>query len=62
MIHKHNATGNNATIHSVASKSSTVLETFVNGHQNDITQGIVKVLGIFWNKISDEIKFNFEKH
>ena len=46
MIHNHNATGNNATIHSVASKSSTVLETLVNGHQNDITQRIVKVSNI----------------
>ena len=60
MIHKHNATGNNARTHSAVSKSLTVLETFVKGYQNDVTQGIVKALGILWNKISDEIKFNFK--
>ena len=42
--------------------NSTDLETLVNGHKNDIAQENVKVLGILWNKKSDEIIFNFEKH
>ena len=42
--------------------NSTDLETLVLGYENDIAQENVKVLGILWNKKSDEIIFNFEKH
>ena len=42
--------------------NSTDLETLVHGYENDIAKENVKVLGILWNKKSDEIIFNFEKH
>ena len=42
--------------------NSTYLEALDNGYENDIAQENVRVLGILWNKKSDEIIFNFEQH
>ena len=42
--------------------NSTDLETLVHGYENYIAQENVRMLEILWNKKSDEIIFNFEKH